>query len=803
MKKPARAAILVMASFSFCLLKSLQGQTTIVPSGASWKYLDNGTDPGTAWRAPAFDDGAWASGSAELGYGDGDEATVVSFGSNSSAKYATTYFRHSFTITNPADYPSLKVRLIRDDGAVVYLNGSEIRRDNMPAGTVSFTTLASTALGAPQESTVYETIVSGAGLVAGTNVLAAEIHQANGISTDLSFKLELIGLNSAVNVTRGPYLQLGTPTGIIVRWRTDTASDSRVRFGTAAGSLTATADDAAQTTEHLIQLSGLTPGTQYFYSVGTTAATLAAGPDYTFFTAPPAGRAQSTRVWVLGDSGTGDSTAAAVRDGYTAFGAGRYTDVWLMLGDNAYETGSDAEFQTAVFDMYPSYLRQTPLWSAIGNHETAQATNPPLTIPYFQNFTFPAAGEAGGAASGTEKYYSFDYGRIHFIALDSMTSSRLPGGTMLEWLRADLEFTSQDWIIAFWHHPVYSKGSHDSDTATESVQMRENILPVLEAGGVDLVLAGHSHCYERSFFIDGHYGVSSTFNPSMKLDGGSGRTDAAGAYTKPAGLPANQGAVYAVAGNGGKVSNWTGGSTAEFNPSPHPAMYYSALHTGSMVIDINGDRLDAKMILTTGAVDDYFSIVKNVPNSPPSVAISSPAAGAAFQAPANIEITATATDVDGTVQQVDFYANDVPIGTAATAPFSITWNNVPAGNYALSAAATDNLGATVPSTAVNITVNPGVPPPAAPSGLAATAVAKTQINLTWTDNSTGETGFQIERSVNNSGAFERIAQVNPDTVSYSDRGVLANKTYFYRVRAFSTGGQSAYSNTASAKTPRK
>jgi hypothetical protein len=93
-----------------------------------------------------------------------------------------------------------------------------------------------------------------------------------------------------------------------------------------------------------------------------------------------------------------------------------------MLGDNAYDTGTDAEYQAAVFSMYPSILRQSVLWSAIGNHDTAQSTNPSLSIPYFQIFNLPTNGEAGGVASGTEKYYSFDYANIHFICLDSMTS---------------------------------------------------------------------------------------------------------------------------------------------------------------------------------------------------------------------------------------------------------------------------------------------------------------------------------------------------------------------------------------------
>ncbi|MCP5055221.1 MAG: hypothetical protein GY937_00685, partial [bacterium] len=101
-------------------------------------------------------------------------------------------------------------------------------------------------------------------------------------------------------------------------------------------------------------------------------------------------------------------------------------------------------------------------------------------------------GEAGGVASNTEAYYSFDFGNVHFVALDSSESDRSPGGEMLSWLTADLAANQQDWTIAFFHHPPYSKGSHDSDTETPLVEMRTNAVPVLEAGGVDLVLTGHS-----------------------------------------------------------------------------------------------------------------------------------------------------------------------------------------------------------------------------------------------------------------------------------------------------------------------
>ncbi len=594
-------------------------------------------------------------------------------------------------------------------------------------------------------------------------------------------------------LTRGPYLQNGTATSVVVRWRTDLATDSRVSHGTVAGQLTTNVNNVTVTTEHQVTLTGLAPDTQYFYSVGSTTAALASGADFTFFTAPPIGTAHPTRIWVLGDSGTADSLAAGVRNGYSSFGGTRYTDVWLMLGDNAYDTGTDAEYQSAVFDMYPSFLRKSVLWSTIGNHDVAGSANPPLTIPYFQIFNNPTAGEAGGVASGTEKYYSFDYGRIHFICLDAMTSSRLPGSAMLTWLAADLNATNQDWIIAFWHHPPYTKGSHNSDAETELIQMRTNVLPILEAGGVDLVLNGHSHCYERSYFLNGHYGLSSSLAPAMKLDSGSGREGGTGVYEKPAGLAGNQGTVYVVAGNGGHVTTWTGGSTAEFNPAPHPAMFYSALHLGSLVIDVTGNRLDLKMIRETGAVDDYFSIVKSVPNTPPNVSISSPAGGATFIAPANISVTANATDSNGSVVQVDFRAGSTLIGSDTSAPFVITWNNVPAGSYALTALAVDNLGATTTSAVVNITVNS--PPPLAPTALIATA-GDAQVVLSWSASS-GAASYKVKRATASGGPYANVA-TGVTTTGFTDGTVVNGTTYFYVVSAVGTGGESGDSNQASA-----
>ena len=175
------------------LSPAVVAQTTIVPSGSSWKYRADGSNQGTAWRATSFNDAAWPAGNAELGYGDGGEATIVSYGPSATKKYVTTYFRKTFTVSDPAAYSSLLLELMRDDGAVVYLNGAEVFRTNMPTGTISYTTLASTAVGGADESAYYPKALPPTALVAGNNVLAVEVHQNARNSSDLSFNLRLTG----------------------------------------------------------------------------------------------------------------------------------------------------------------------------------------------------------------------------------------------------------------------------------------------------------------------------------------------------------------------------------------------------------------------------------------------------------------------------------------------------------------------------------------------------------------------------------------------------------------------------------
>lgn len=176
---------------------------TLIAQGAEWKYLDDGSNQGTVWRSRTFNDSDWASGPAQLGYGDDDEATTVNGEHGDGSRIITTYFRRSFQLTNVAAYTNLTLRVLRDDGVVVYLNGNEVLRDNLPEDSFDYTTTATEFVDGDGESTLFiSSDVSASRLVEGSNVIAAEIHQYSSSSQDISFDLELIGHRTPIESPR-------------------------------------------------------------------------------------------------------------------------------------------------------------------------------------------------------------------------------------------------------------------------------------------------------------------------------------------------------------------------------------------------------------------------------------------------------------------------------------------------------------------------------------------------------------------------------------------------------------------------
>ena len=408
---------------------------------------------------------------------------------------------------------------------------------------------------------------------------------------------------------RGPYLQSGATRSMTICWRTDLPAPSVVNYGTAPGSLNVVVSNNVRVRDHAVRLTNLQPNTRYYYRIGP-GITNPAPQNLTFVTSPQSNR--PFRIWAWGDGGAGDHSAAAVRDSYLAYAEGRPPDLLLLLGDNAYEGGSDPEYQVALFEMLGPMLSQTVMWSCMGNHETYSQD-----LPYLNIFNFPTDGRSGGVPSGSELYYSFNYANAHFVCLESTLADRTPTGPMATWLRADLGANTNEWLIVYFHAPPYSKGSHDSDAEweIEMADMRANIVPILEEYGVDLVLSGNSHGYERSFLVDGHHGFSDSFLPSMIKQGGSGRPEDTGAYTKPLrGAVPHSGAVYVVAGHGSVIRSHVG--------MDHPAMFTGVAELGSVVIDIDGPTLEFRMLRENGSIGDYFTIQKGIAtNLPPVISV--------------------------------------------------------------------------------------------------------------------------------------------------------------------------------------
>ncbi|HEX5745613.1 MAG TPA: metallophosphoesterase [Archangium sp.] len=382
-------------------------------------------------------------------------------------------------------------------------------------------------------------------------------HKSLSLLAALTALLAFAGVSEAARLTRTPYLQSVTPTSALVAFRTDTDCVPRVRFGQGTDtSRIATAPTSGRL--HVVKLEGLRAGTEHSYSVEACGATT---QPVRFTTATPPGSGR-VRFAAVGDFGTGATSEVNV--GRTILN--RKPDFFLGLGDGAYDNGTDAEHQTKLFQPLAPLLAAVPIYTTPGNHEylTDKAQ------PYVDNFYLPSNNPAG-----TERYYSFDWGPAHVISLDSscllalgVAKGRCDQAAQRAWLISDLASTRQPWKIVFFHHPPYSSAAeHGSE-----VKLREMYAPVLEQYGVDMVLTGHDHTYERTH--------------PMK-----GNTAAAGGVT------------YLVVG--------TGSHTKAFVPTqPSWSAMRSNRSSGYLDVTIEDGTLTGQMVSQTGAVLDTFRLTK-------------------------------------------------------------------------------------------------------------------------------------------------------------------------------------------------
>ncbi len=419
------------------------------------------------------------------------------------------------------------------------------------------------------------------------------------------------------NIIRGPYLQQTEPTSTFICWKTTLTTNSKVKYGVSKNNLSSISYLNNSDTNHCNLLAGLLPGTKYYYTVNKNNTEMSDDTSY-FYTAPPVGSGQKIRFLALGDCGSGYVQQYNVKAAINYYNKANYINGILLLGDNAYMSGVQNEYQTGFFDPYKTnfMLSNSCIYAAPGNHEYNNDYTLSLNhqIPYYDIFKTPQNAELGGVPSNHKEFYSFNYANVHFISLDSYGIEQ--GiyhlwdslGPQYQWLEQDLQQDKSMWKIVYFHHPPFTMGSHNSDLENDLILIRKNIARLLEKYGVDLVINGHSHTYERSWLQKGHYDLESSFNKMIHLiDSSSARYDGSQnscAYHKD--TSDNKGTVYVVAGESGKI----GTPQASY---PHNSKYFSETSkAGALIFEIERNRLDAYYLEEDSLIHDRFTIFKNV-----------------------------------------------------------------------------------------------------------------------------------------------------------------------------------------------
>ena len=531
-----KAAIRVKGIFtalaiSACALIGTMGAfaetVVLLPRNAIWSYQDSGRDLGTAWRAADLPDGSWKTGKAPLGFGDDVSetdptlpvGTVVGFGPNAEDKPMTTYFRTEVEVGNLVGYEALSVYIHVDDGAVVYINGTEaFRRGIKTEGPVAY---SSSAGFKPKEETLTLPVSI---LRQGRNTIAAEVHQDNGQSSDLWFELGIVAIRSTKTATAAPAVlvpdpsaPLGDPTKVVLTvygdtrnemgftWYTTTASDGNdVQVVTDTGtppdfskarSFTGTWSLAANSPKevlHKAAASGLSAGNAYWYRVGDAPRKLWSEPGR-FTTSPESGdfsfinftdtQAKNEEEAIL-SAKTISAATATFKDASFIISNGDLVDVGMMEQQWDWLLGHSS-----------SSFRNLPHAPAAGNHEEDKNS----FIDHF-NLKTPA-----GAPTAAGAYYSFNWSNAHFIVLNTNEDSPEWANlspAQVEWFKTDAASAKRagaEWIIVSIHKGPYTTSSHASDDDIMGANgIRTKFAPLMDDYEVDLVLQGHDHIYARS-----------------------------------------------------------------------------------------------------------------------------------------------------------------------------------------------------------------------------------------------------------------------------------------------------------------
>jgi predicted phosphodiesterase len=385
-----------------------------------------------------------------------------------------------------------------------------------------------------------------------------------------AWSLQAASLHAAVVVTRPVHVQAVTPDSVTIVWHTQEPAFAAVDYGpTPEYGRSAQSKIAAR--EHAVTLHRLSPDQTYYYRVRCDAETLYSGPEYRF-RALPDKRTTRARILVWGDSGRGNAAQYSLVPTMEAADP----DLMIHVGDLIQTDGAASRFDPFYFVPYRNLLRHTPVWPVLGNHDVLTADGQ----PFLDAFLLPR-----NSPAGDERSYSFNWGQVHLLAIDT---NRPFDPAFLAWVADDLASTTTTWKLAYMHHPMYSCGLHGS-----SRSVRDLLAPIFEAHGVDLVFSGHDHDFQRSHPMRAGVPVDTAQAPH---------------FTAPGGI------IYIGTGGGSTVRSTS--SVCEFTA-------FAVSRTHCTVLDIDGAFLRLRALGTDGSAIHEISIDKSaggeaagVPNPP-------------------------------------------------------------------------------------------------------------------------------------------------------------------------------------------
>jgi hypothetical protein len=367
----------------------------------------------------------------------------------------------------------------------------------------------------------------------------------------------------AATYTRHPWLSLLTRSSVLIAWQTDVPAAGKVLYAVDPPAWSeASGGDA---TDHAIPLAELLPETTYRYRVVSGVDTL---PDTLSFRTAPVSDAPY-RFLAFGDLGRGTTAQRRIAARVDSLNA----DLVLLTGDIIYESGEPWNFTPYYFDIYRPTLSRIPFYPSLGNHDTYYDGG----LSYLDQYHLPSNNPAG-----TERYYSFDYGNAHFVALDVTVENSSPDPAQVSWLDADLAATDRLWKFVFFHVPMYSnEGSHGSDPVIAA-----GFESIFQARGVDMVFQGHNHYYTRTYPLVSGAVVDAGQDPNYQNPGGP---------------------IYVVAGGGGRALH------PLVPMAPIEVISKSVYHVA--VVDVTGSSLTLRAVGADESVIDVMTLMKGTTTS--------------------------------------------------------------------------------------------------------------------------------------------------------------------------------------------